>query len=320
MGSVRAVPGSFAARPTTAVRARGLTKHYAGTAVVSDVDLTVHAGCVHGLVGPNGAGKTTLLALLLGLVEPDAGELHVLGRDRSEVEGGWLDGVAGMLGTPSFYPYLSGRRNLRHLARLDDDGDPSIVARVLASTGLAGAADQLVRGYSLGMRQRLGLAAVLLRSPRLIVLDEPTNGLDPAGARDLRALLRELAADGVAVLLSSHDISAVEDVCGAVTVLSAGRTAFDGTLDELRAAAPAGRHRLSTSDDHRATGLAGGLAVVAHPEGGLAVEATEPELDELVVRLGRAGVAVRGLRVEVGPLTSLLLRLTGDASAAGASR
>lgn len=307
------MPGTTTARPAVAVLARGLTKRYAGTAVVSDVDITVHAGCVHGLVGPNGAGKTTLLALLLGLVEPDEGELHVLGRDRSEVEGGWLDGVAGMLGTPQFYPYLSGRRNLRHLARLDDDSDPSKVSQVLATTGLVEAADEPVRRYSLGMRQRLGLAAVLLRSPRLLVLDEPTNGLDPAAARDLRGLLRELAAGGVAVLLSSHDITAVEDVCDAVTVLSAGRTAFDGTLEELRVAAPAGRHRLNTSDDRLATALADSLAVQLHPDGGLVVDATEHELDALVVRLGRAGVAVRGLRLEVGPLTALLLRLTGDA-------
>ncbi|MCW2743451.1 MAG: transporter related [Mycobacterium sp.] len=297
-----------------AVRARGLVKRYGPVSAVDGVDLEVELAQVHGLAGPNGAGKTTVLGMLVGLVEPDEGELAVLGRDRATVERGWLEGVAGFVGGPRFYPYLTGRQNLGHLVRLDGDTPRRARARIadaLAAVGIADAADARVRGYSLGMRQRLGIAAALLRAPRLLVLDEPANGLDPAGTRDLQALLRDLAAGGTAVLLSSHDLGALEDVCDAVTVLRAGRTVFAGSMAALRTAAPAAAYRLATSDDAAAVRHAGGVRVAELPGGGLAVHAAGPaELDAYTLGLARAGIAVRALRLEAGPLQSLYFRLT----------
>jgi ABC-2 type transport system ATP-binding protein len=297
-----------------AVRARGLVKRYGPVPAAAGVDLEVEFAQVHGLAGPNGAGKTTVLGMLVGLVEPDDGELAVLGRDRATVERGWLEGVAGFVGGPRFYPYLTGRQNLGHLVRLDGDTPRRARARIadaLAAVGVADAADARVRGYSLGMRQRLGIAAALLRAPRLLVLDEPANGLDPAGTRDLQALLRDLAAGGTAVLLSSHDLGALEDVCDAVTVLRAGRTVFAGSMAALRTAAPAAAYRLETSDDVAAVRHADGLRVVELPGGGLAVHAAGPaELDAYTLDLARAGIAVRALRLEAGPLQSLYFRLT----------
>jgi ABC-2 type transport system ATP-binding protein len=310
----------------SAVRARGLVRRYGAVVAADGVDLEVGAAQVHGLAGPNGAGKTTVLAMLLGLVEPDAGELILLGRDRSTVERGWLEGVAGFVGGPRFYPYLTGRQNLDHLVRLDGDTPRRArarIAEVLRDVGLADAADARVRGYSLGMRQRLGVAAALLRAPRLLILDEPANGLDPAGTRDLQALLRELAAGGTAVLLSSHDLAALEDVCDAVTVLRGGRTVFAGSMAALRAAAPAAAYRLETSDDPAAAGHARstGIPVEELPGGGLAVRAAGPaELDAYTLGLARAGVAVRALRLEAGPLQSLYFRLTEGPERAAAPR
>ncbi len=300
-----------------AIRGRGLRKHYGGVVAVAGVDLSVPTGGVHGLVGPNGAGKTTLLGMVLGLVEPDGGDLHIFGRDRSAVERGWLQGVAGFIGTPTFYPYLSGRRNLEYLARLDAGGARGRVEEVLAATGLAGVAAAKVRGYSMGMGQRLGLAAALLRAPRLLILDEPANGLDPAGARDLRGLLGELAAAGTAVLLSSHDMAAIEDVCDGLTVLRAGRTVFRGSLAEMRAAAPDAGYRLHTGDDDAATALGrgvGGVAVTGLVDGGLGVQAGEEDLDRFMIALGRAGIAVRRLACEGSPLESLYFQLIADAA------
>lgn len=296
-----------------AIRGRGLSKRYGAVLAVDGVDLTVHVGRVHGLIGPNGAGKTTVLAMLFGLVEPDEGELRILGRDRAAVERGWLDEVAGFIGSPQFYPYLSGRHNLEYLARLDGNNDGTRIGEVLEAAGLAGtAAEEKVRGYSLGMRQRLGVAAALLRSPRLLILDEPANGLDPAGARDLQVLLRDLAAAGTAVLLSSHDMVAMEGVCDAITVLRAGRTVFDGSLAEMRAAAPSASHVLHTSDDAGAAAqgrITSGVALEELPGGGLALQATGEDLDQFVIDLGREGIAVRNLRLEVGRLESLYFQL-----------
>jgi ABC-type nitrate/sulfonate/bicarbonate transport system ATPase subunit len=164
--------------------------------------------------------------------------------------------AAGFVESPRFYPYLSARRNLEFLAAYDDQRDRQAVDDALAEAGLAGRAGDRVGGFSLGMRQRLGVAAALLRRPRLLLLDEPANGLDPAGARDMRALVRDLAADGRTVLLSSHDMGEVEQLCQDVTILRSGRAVFAGTLDVLRARAPDPAHRMRTSDDESALTLA----------------------------------------------------------------
>ncbi|MGZ4178361.1 MAG: ABC transporter ATP-binding protein, partial [Solirubrobacteraceae bacterium] len=184
-----------------AVTASGLVKRFETTTAVDHLDLVVAPGQVHGLLGANGAGKTTLLRLLFGLIAPDAGSIRLLGRPLGGPGSAALDHVAGFVEEPSFYPYLSGRTNLSLLAKLDGRVPTKRIDEALERVGLAERAAVRVGGYSTGMRQRLGIAAALLRVPRLLLLDEPTSGLDPGGARAVAALLRELAGDGVAVLL-----------------------------------------------------------------------------------------------------------------------
>nr|WP_237694833.1 ABC transporter ATP-binding protein [Streptomyces sp. SID5468] len=288
-----------------------MVKRFGATTAVAGVDLTVAVGGVHGLLGPNGAGKTTVLRMLFGLVRPDAGTLRLLGRERPP---GGLDGVAGFVESPRFYPYLSAGRNLALLADLDGGAAPGRIDAALDRVGLAGRHRAKVGGYSFGMRQRLGIAAALLRAPRLLVLDEPANGLDPAGVRDMRRLVRELAADGLTVLLSSHNMAEVEEVCDDVTVLSAGRVAYTGSLADLRSRAPDPAHHLRTSDDEaaaRAAAATPGVTAAGHPDGGLAVRAAPDALDAYVLALGRDGVAVRALSLRATPLESLFLTLTG---------
>ena len=186
-----------AAAPVAAappVVARGLVKRFGRILAVDSVDLTVQAGDVYGFLGPNGAGKTTAMRMLLGLLRPDSGHVSLFGRDPRHELPQALDGVAGFVETPHFYPYLSGRENLRLFAALDGGEAPERVAPALETVGLERRAGDRVGGYSQGMRQRLGLAASLLRDPRLLILDEPTNGLDPGGIRDMRGLIGDLAA------------------------------------------------------------------------------------------------------------------------------
>ena len=303
--------------PAFVVAARGVTKWFGETTALDGVDMTVPPGVVHGLLGPNGAGKTTLLAALFGLVLPDEGTLRLFGRTRGDAGPSWLDGVAGFVETPRFYPYLTARQNLAVLARLDGADAATLIDQVIESAGLSGARRQKVRGYSLGMRQRLGLAAAMLRLPRLLILDEPANGMDPAGIRDLRAALRRLAADGVTVLLSSHDMAQVEEICDSVTVLHHGRVVFAGGLSAMRAGAPEGVWQLRTSDDTAALAAAGdvtGVKAAPRDEGGLGVHSVQERLDDYIVQLGRAGIAVRGLEPEVTPLESLFFQLTQEGS------
>ncbi len=284
------------------------------------MDFTVSPGVVHGLLGPNGAGKTTLLSALFGLVLPDEGTLRLFGRTRAEAGSGWLDGVGGFVETPRFYPYLSGRQNLAVLAGLDGGDAADLIDAALERVGLAGARRQKVRAYSLGMRQRLGLAAAMLRRPRLLILDEPTNGMDPAGIRDLRAALRRLARDGVTVVLSSHDMAQVEEICDWVTVLHQGRVVFAGRLDVMQAHAPDPVWRMRTSDDGTALEQARrvtGVKAAGHDDGGLVVHAAQDRLDDYVLHLGRESIAIRGLELDVTPLESLFFQLTGDPKQVG---
>ena len=304
---------------TAAVEVSEVTKWFGETTALDEVDLTVSPGDVHGLLGPNGAGKTTLLSALFGLVLPDEGTLRLFGRTRAEAGSNWLDGVGGFVETPRFYPYLNGRRNLAVLAGLDGGDAAALIDEALERVGLAGApARQKVRGYSLGMRQRLGLAAAMLRRPRLLILDEPANGMDPAGIRDLRAALRRASRDGVTVILSSHDMAQVEEICDGATILSAGRVVAAGRLDALRAAAPDPVWRMRTSDDTAALAAAAPLTAVkaaAHDDGGLVVHAAQAEMDAYVLALAGAAVAVRGLELDRTPLEALFFQLTGGPSA-----
>ena len=292
-----------------------MSKRYGSRDALCGVDLVAQPGEVHGLLGPNGAGKTTLMRVVLGLVQRDAGTVQVLGRDLHSTAGPIPSGVAGIVETPTFYPYLSGRDNLGLLARLDGDrksGDR--LHRVLNQTGLEPHADVDVSAYSSGMRQRLGLAAALLRAPRLLVLDEPTSALDPGSARDVRALARSIADEGAAVVLSSHDMAEVEGLCSTLTVIDRGRVVFSGAVDELRRRTTGVVHTLRTSDDGAALQLASASPAVratAVADGGLEVSANRDALDGYVIGLGCAGVAVRALQSRERSLESLFLELTG---------
>ncbi len=299
-------------------RCTGLVKQFDATLAVDHIELSVEPGEVRGLLGPNGAGKTTLLRILFGLIAPDAGTAELLGRplDRSGTTA--LHGVGGFVEDPSFYPYLSGRGNLRLLARLDGgtvgaDG----IEHALERVGLAERAGDRVSGYSTGMRQRLGIAAALLRAPRLLLLDEPTSGLDPSGARAVAGLVRELADDGVAILLSSHQIGELERVCTSYTFLRDGRVVWDGSAAQLEADAPVSAYALATSDDERALELAGehrGVRVQRAARGALTLTTQPGSLDPFVLALAAARVAVRRLELVVSPLESMFFALGADAT------
>jgi ABC-2 type transport system ATP-binding protein len=284
-----------------AVRARALGKAFGEVVALDGVDLTIAPGQVHGLVGPNGAGKTTLLGLLLGLAHADGGELEIFGRPVRAT-----DGVAGFVDGPGLYPALTARQNLAALARLRGGGR---VGEALEQVGLTDVADDRVRGFSLGMRQRLGLAAALLTRPRLLVLDEPANGLDPLGARHVHRVLAGLAAEGTAVVLSSHRMDDLAALCGEITILAAGRVVFSGPLSELTADEL--DYRLGTSDPAVARRVAAETPRVRVLEDdALVVRAAVPALDDLVARLVGAGVGVRELAPVVAPLEAAFLALT----------
>ncbi|HEV7173175.1 ABC transporter ATP-binding protein [Pedococcus sp.] len=306
-----------------AVRARGVTKYFSEVVALDGVDLDIPSGQVHGLVGPNGAGKTTLLGLLLGLSVADKGTLEILG---TPVDGVLAvpDGVAGFVDGPGLYPSLTARQNLRALTALrggDRRDAADEVDHALGQVGLTDVADDRLRGFSLGMRQRLGLAAALLTRPRLLVLDEPSNGLDPAGRRHVYRVLSEIAAQGAAVVISSHHMDDLTALCSEVTLLANGRVVFSGPVRKL--AAESGRldYRVVTSDEASARGIAAatpGLTLVPgrnplEPEdGAVVVRGPVGAIDELVTRLVGAGVAVRELRPVVPPLEAAFLALTAE--------
>ncbi|MFJ9024206.1 ABC transporter ATP-binding protein [Streptomyces sp. NPDC102259] len=301
-----------------AVRARGITKCFDDVVALDGIDLDVTQGQIHGLVGPNGAGKTTLLGLLLGLAVADSGRLEILGTPVGRALAA-PDGVAGFVDGPGLYPSLTARQNLAALAALrGSDARTAGIDDVLHEVGLTEVADERTRGFSLGMRQRLGLAAALLTKPRLLVLDEPANGLDPAGKRHVHGVLDRLAADGTAVVLSSHRMDDLEALCSEVTILATGRTVFCGPLDKLAADNRALDYRLVTSDPQAARALAvgtAGIAVVGDTGArkgaqALVVRALVPALDDLVAGLVRAGIAVRELSPVVSPLEAAFLALT----------
>ncbi|MGH2902270.1 MAG: ABC transporter ATP-binding protein, partial [Solirubrobacteraceae bacterium] len=244
------------------VRARGLVKRYKEVLAVDHIDLNVRSGDVYGFLGPNGAGKTTTLRMALGLIVPTEGTVELFGRDPMRAGARALQGIAGFVEAPRFYPYLGARKNLELLAALDGDGARTRIDEVLEVVELAPRAKHKVGGYSHGMRQRLGIAAALLRRPRLLILDEPATGLDPAGMRDMRTLVRRLSSEGITVLLSSHQLPEVQELCDRVAIVNRGRIVYEGALHDLRAMAGAS-HRLHTSDDARAREIAAATAGIS---------------------------------------------------------
>ena len=299
------------------IQTQGLTRRFAGGFGVSDLDLEVPEGAVYGFLGPNGAGKTTTIRLLLGLLQPDRGQIHLHGQTLDRRNRQALAQVGALVESPALYPHLSGRQNLEvtrrllaaPVARLDE---------VLAITGMRGPADRKVRDYSLGMRQRLAIALALLGRPRLLILDEPANGLDPAGILDMRQLLRRLVGDhGISVFVSSHQLSEVEQIASHVGVLHEGRLRFQGTLAGLRTRYQP-RVQLRCDDTPRAAAvLAAAGEDVGHSDPlTLSVplrHRTEGELNRLLVE---AGLVVSHVLREQPSLETLFFEMTTDAAVA----
>ncbi|MGH4014376.1 MAG: ABC transporter ATP-binding protein [Pseudonocardiaceae bacterium] len=306
-----------AQQDTPAIRVRGLRKVFGRTVAVSSVDLDVPAGAVIGVLGPNGSGKTTMIRMLLALSRPTAGTVELLGAPVPDAAGDVLPHVGALVEGPGFHPFLSGRENLLRCAAaeplLPTRAIPDAVQRALTRVGLAAAATRRYRAYSLGMKQRLGLAAALLVPRRLVVLDEPTNGLDPAGTRDVRRIIAELHADGATVLVSSHLLAEVEATCTHVAVLAQGSliaagpltTLLDGDAPALEVGTPDAAVAL------RALGAAG-ISAAPCPDG-VRVELTGIDAPGAVALLVHAGVAVHEVRRWRTGLDELFAQLTEGA-------
>ncbi|ASU79811.1 ABC transporter ATP-binding protein [Actinopolyspora erythraea] len=309
-----AAPASGREEPEPALRTSALRKTYGGTVAVADVDLSVPRGAVLGMLGPNGSGKTTTIRMLLGLTEPTAGSVELLGHRIPEQTGRALPFVGALVEGPGFHPFLSGRRNLLRCAAME----PALfgadvrgaVQQALERVGLAEAAERRYRSYSLGMKQRLGLAAALLVPRELVVLDEPTNGLDPAGTREVRRIIAELHAHGTTVVVSSHLLSEVEATCTHAAVLQGGTLIAQG---ELKSLLESGGPNLLVSVSDNESGLEAlrQLGVPARVERGeLRVELSETDSPEVIAALVRAGVGVYEARRDRAGLEEIFARLT----------
>jgi len=292
---------------------RALTKRYGRVLAVDRVDLDVREGDRYGFLGPNGSGKTTVVRMLLGLVYATSGEIEVMGKPVPSRVADVLPRIGALIEGPSCYGHLSGRANL---ALIDASGKGQglrnrrkRIDEALERVGLAGVDNRAVRKYSLGMRQRLGLAAALLREPRLLVLDEPTNGLDPQGIREIRDLLAELNAAGTTVFLSSHQLAEVEQLCTRVGIVDRGRLVLQEDLDALRA--PTGRVVVRTPDADRAAALLDGR--VERRDGDRLVVA-EADPAQVNARLVEAGLRVSEIGPERRSLEELMLSVTGSGS------
>jgi ABC-2 type transport system ATP-binding protein len=309
-------PGTVEPGEEWAVRTDGLTKRFGRQTAVNGIYLRVPPGAVYGFLGPNGSGKTTTIRMLLGLVTPTAGTVDLLGRRMPGGAGVALARVGSLVEGPAFHPYLSGLANLRRLDACDATADPRTrdtrVAAALDRVGLRSAERKRYRQYSLGMKQRLGIAAALLTRRDLLVLDEPTNGLDPQGTREIRALVRSVAADGMTVLISSHLLAEIEQVATHVGIMSAGRLLRQGTLPEVLGV---GRSVSVTTTD--ATGAADtltrlGLREVRVEDGvvrGLLADIAPEEVGPALVR---GEVPFTGLQVARPGLEEFFVGLTGE--------
>jgi ABC-2 type transport system ATP-binding protein len=308
-----------------AIETVGLTKRLGGRTVVDRLSLAVPEGSVFGFLGPNGSGKTTTLRMLLGLIFPDAGRIRLLGEDSREASAAVLASVGALVEGPAFYPFLTGRENLERFDAVGPGGTrhdrADRIDAALHRVGLAGAAGRRFRTYSLGMRQRLALAGALVRKPRLLMLDEPTNGLDPQGTREVRALVRSLAVDGTTVFLSSHLLSEIEQVCTHAAVLREGKLVAQGSMAEL-GAATLPMLRVETPDADvavRALHQLAGIGLVrSDPDGVpgtdsvIRAELVGAAPEDVAGALVAAGVRLRAMVTEKPSLEDLFVSLTGE--------
>jgi ABC-type multidrug transport system ATPase subunit len=300
------------------IHTHALTKRYRGGQLAVDgLDLTVPAGSVFGFLGPNGSGKTTTIRMLMGLIEPTSGTARVLGRPMPRASRTVLPHVGALIEGPALYGFLSGRDNLVRYDAADPTADPRTrgtrVGAALDRVGLAAAAGKKAKAYSLGMKQRLGLAAALLQPRRLLVLDEPTNGLDPQGMREIRSLVRELASDGTTVFLSSHLLDEIEQVCTHAAVMARGRLITQGSVSDLAAGAR-GKLVVTTPDTADAARVLKeqGIGDVVIAENRVTSDPPEGELAVVNAALVTAGVRVRGFGVERASLEDAFVALTGE--------
>ena len=310
-------------REASVLEVRGFTKKFGDFVAVDSLSFEVRRGDVYGFLGPNGSGKSTTIRAVFGLVEPTEGEIHLLGRP-SGGPGGRV-GVAGFVDAPGFYDYLSARDNLRVLAAADRRKAEPPMAKVLETVGLLGRERDKVKTYSTGMKQRLAIASALLREPEVLILDEPTNGLDPGGMRDVRALIRRLNENSLTIFLSSHLLAEVEQLCNRVAVIGHGRLLAEGTIAEV-VGGDNGRpgYQLVVDDAKSALRILEGAthvtgASVAKAPDGLGAEeirfAVGPEGPGPVVRdLVAGGVAVLALVPARPSLEDLFLELTEERS------
>ncbi len=298
---------------TAAIVIEGLTRRYGARTVVDALDLTIAPGQVFGFLGPNGAGKTTTLAMLLGLVRPSSGSARIFGHDCQRARVQALARVGALVETPPIYPYLSGRDNLRVAARAGGLPDARVDA-VIETVGLTERARDAARGYSQGMRQRLGIARALLPDPQLIVLDEPTNGLDPAGQHAMRALVTSLARDGRTVVVSSHILHDIEQTCDTVAILHRGRLVAHGALADLLRTRRGVRVRV-LGDGAAAAALvrsiAGVTGVVVEGDT-LMVDADATLAPVITAALAAQGIGIAEVVAQRAALEDLFLELTRD--------
>jgi ABC-2 type transport system ATP-binding protein len=299
------------------IQTDGLTKRYGNILAVDELSIQVRRGHVYGLLGPNGSGKTTTMGMLLGLLKPTSGAFTLFGEsDNLEAS---LRRIGAVIETPSFYPYLSGRKNLAYFQGISQRGAPDEIDRLLEQVGLADRADSKFNTYSMGMRQRLGLAYSLLGDPDLVILDEPTNGLDPEGMIEVRELIRSLADGNRTVLLSSHLLHEIEQVCDSVTILSKGKLIAQGSVDELISSAGREQILMKTTDNVKSKNILAALDWVEEittEDDSLIITAPLDRTAELSAALGREEIYV----VETTPiqisLEDYFLQVTGDKESA----
>jgi ABC-2 type transport system ATP-binding protein len=313
--AARPAPGGPA---EPAITTSGLTKRFRGGQLAVDgVGLTVPHGSVYGFLGPNGSGKTTTIRMLLGLIHPTSGSHQLLGAGMPAAANSILSRVGSLVEGPAFYSQLSGRANLARYDAADRTADPRTadarIREALNLVGLLSAARKHYRAYSLGMKQRLAIAAGLLRPRELLILDEPTNGLDPQGTREVRGLIRDIAADGTTVFVSSHLLAEVEQICSHVGVMRTGKLVFQGTLDELRSRGTA-RILVRTAQPAQAAEVLAklGLADVRATEHEASAQLGGQPPEEICARLVHADVPVAGLETPRPSLEDLFVELTGE--------
>lgn len=309
-----------AATPDLVVEIEGLNKRFGSVVAVKDLSLRIPRGGVFGLLGPNGSGKTTTIGLMLGLIRPTGGSIRLFGQPVSESHPDSLHRIGAMVESPAFYPDMSGRANLRFFQGIGRNRAGKSVDELLELVGLTERANSKFRTYSLGMKQRLGIAYALLGDPELVFLDEPTNGLDPAGMAEVRELIGRLAGAGHTIVLSSHLLNEVEQVCHDVAILSRGQMIAQGKVRDLLHAQDA--VRLKTTADDRAAQILGALDWVSavRSEGGYIVASASPDrAGDLTRALARQDVYVTEMVPERVSLEKFFLQVTAQQPGAGAA-